>query len=322
MLNIFYQEPDPDRWIKFDRYPRKIIRRLIRGKQRPGGVMMVALQLLKGLDRLGITYRFNDFKYARNHPNELIGVIGKPNLIFENQFKNPILFGAGVFSHPIECPDLFEKYPNVKKILVPGNWMKEMFIPYYGNKVAAWPAGIDTDFWADTSKLEKTVDFLIYFKQFENRDFLNHITTILEQNNKSFNIIEYGKYVPADLVKQTSICKAAIFLSNSETQGFAYQQILSANIPILAYDSAGYWLDPHYFPHKVKYKPISSVPYWSDTCGEKFKNLIEFENKLILFLSKIHSYTPRVFILNNLSLEVCSKKYIEIYRSLAESLEQ
>ena len=48
-LNLFYQEPHADRWVKHDRYPRHIIRRLIRGKQRPGGVQMIALQLMAGL---------------------------------------------------------------------------------------------------------------------------------------------------------------------------------------------------------------------------------------------------------------------------------
>src|SRR6202012_1312204 len=92
LLNIFYEEPDPDRWFKYDRYPRKIIRRIIRGKQRPGGVAMVAINLLKGLDKLGISYRFNDFKYARKHPEEMVCIIGKPHLLFEMKWKNPIIF--------------------------------------------------------------------------------------------------------------------------------------------------------------------------------------------------------------------------------------
>ena len=177
ILNIFYEEPDPDRWFKYDHYPRQIIRRIIRGKATPGGVMMIALELMKGLDRLKISYRFNDYKYARKHPDELVCVIGKPHLIFEKRFKNPILFGAGVFSHPIECPDFFLKYPNVKKILVPGPWMEEMCKPYYGDKVRAWPIGIDTKKWSPKIKNEKlSVDFLIY-------DKMEHFGKI-EFNNK------------------------------------------------------------------------------------------------------------------------------------------
>ena len=152
-LNIFYEEPKNDRWFPYDRYPREIIRRIIRGKARPGGVMMVALELMRGLDKIGVSYRFNDYRYIKSHPNELACVIGKPHLIFEKRIpNNPILFGAGVYSHPIDCPDLFEKYPNVKKFLVPGEWMRQMCEPFYGDKVVAWPVGIDTEKWKPSNK--------------------------------------------------------------------------------------------------------------------------------------------------------------------------
>ena len=67
------------------------------------------------------------------------------HVLFDRKWMNPILFGAGVYSHPIDCPELFIKYPNIKKILVPGQWMKKMFEPYYGNSVVSWPVGIDTE---------------------------------------------------------------------------------------------------------------------------------------------------------------------------------
>mgnify|MGYP003296622018 CR=1 FL=1 len=50
VLNLFYAEPDPDRWLPFDRYPRRLLRRLIRGKPRPGGQTRVFLNLMAGLD--------------------------------------------------------------------------------------------------------------------------------------------------------------------------------------------------------------------------------------------------------------------------------
>ena len=54
-LNLFYEEPDPDRWFLFDRYPRQILRRLVRGKPRPGGQTRVFLNLCAGLDKLSIS---------------------------------------------------------------------------------------------------------------------------------------------------------------------------------------------------------------------------------------------------------------------------
>ena len=42
-----------------------------------------------------------------------------------------------------------------------------------------------------------------------------------------------------------------IFLCEHETQGIAYQQALSRNVPILAWDRGGDWQDPTYYPERV-----------------------------------------------------------------------
>ena len=325
-LNLFYAEPDSDRWIRFDRYPRRLIRTLLRGKEKPGGVMMVALNLMKGLDQLGISYRFNDFAYIQKHPKELACIIGKPQLLFDREWKNPILFGAGIYSHPIECPDLFMKYPNLKHCLVPGDWMVSMFKPYFGNKVSAWPTGIDTEKWVPSEKV-KEFDFLIYNKirwEYNSMEIklIDPIKKVLQKRSLSFQEIRYGKYQPEELQEKLRTSKAVIFLCEHETQGIAYQQILSCNIPILAWDRGGFWQDPYYYPDKVQYQPVSSVPYWDDRCGLKFMNFEDFEEKLVAFLGflKINSFNPRQYILENLSLEICAQKYLDIYHEVSKQL--
>lgn len=323
-INIFYAEPDPDRWFKYDRYPRRIIRRLVRGKQKPGGVMMVALNLMKGLDRIGIPYRFNDYNYIKKHPEEIACIIGKPHLLFEKKWANPIIFGAGIFSHPIECPDIFERYPNLKRLLVPGEWMQQMFEPYYGDKVLSWPTGIDTDKW-QTSEGHKPFDFLIYDKiRWEHDKYLaeliDQVIQTLNDKGITYHQIKYGQYKPDELKNKLSQSKAAIFLCEHETQGLAYQQILSTNTPILAWDRGGYWRDPYYYPAKVKYKPVSSVPYWDQRCGMKFTDADEFENKLDSFIKNLDNFKPRDYILENLTLEICAQKYVDIYLKVKNEL--
>lgn len=323
-INIFYEEPDPDRWVKFDHYPRKWIRRVLRGKIRPGGVMTIALELLKGFDRLNIPYRFNDYEYAKANPKELIGVIGKPHLISERRFKNPILFGAGVFSHPIEFPNFFTEYPNVKKMLVPGDWMREMCDPFYPNKVESWPIGIDTEKWNERIKNGlPDIDFLIYDKVRWDRpiyeaELIDPIKAELEKYGLSYLTIKYGDYSHNDLIYKLRNVKAVIFLCEHETQGIAYQQILATNTPIFAWDRGGYWQDPHYYPQKVKYAPVSSVPYWNDQCGMKFINFQNFKERLIIFVKCLgeNQFAPALYIKDNLTLEICALKYVEIYNSL------
>lgn len=324
-LNLFYQEPDPDRWFKYDRYPRKIIRRLLRGKSRPGGVAMVALNLMRGLDRLEIPYRLNDFKYIRKHPREIACIIGKPHLLFEQKWINPILLGAGVYSHPAECPDLFVNYHNVKKILVPGEWMRRMFEPYYHDKVTGWPVGIETDKWSSDIKMDPKVDFLIYDKVRWEHDkyqaeLIDPICRILDKHSLSYQFIKYGAYQPTELLEKVRYSKSAIFLCEHETQGLAYQQILATNTPILAWNRGGYWQDPYYYP-KIKYAPVSSVPYWDKRCGIKFSGIEEFENKLNEFFRRYGTFNPRAYILENLTLERCAQAYVDIYQSVAAAID-
>lgn len=319
-LNIFYQEPDPDRWFKYDRYPRRIIRRLVRGRQLPGGQKMVFLNLLKGLDRINQPYRVNDFAFARRNPESLACIIGKPNLLFERPWKNPILFGAAVFSHPLDCPDLLERYP-VKKVIVPGKWMQKMFHAYYGDKVIDWPVGIDTRRW-QPSACTKDLDFLIYHKiRWEQSHFesslVEPIISELRKRYLSFQIIRYGSYKPDQLLDLASRSKAAIFLCEHETQGLAYQQLLSMNIPVLAWDRGGYWQDPAYYPHKVQFNDgVSSVPYWDERCGMKFWDLPDFSAQLDNLLSRLPAFQPRSYILENLTLEICARRYLEIVDQL------
>lgn len=137
MLNIFYGEPEGDRWLLFDRYPRRFARRLLKGAPQLGGQKRVFLNLCAGLDRIGVQYRVNDYRSARNNPDELACIIGKAHLLDKIGWKNPILFGAATYSHPIDDPNLFHRLP-VKKVLVPGPWVKQMWQPYWGEAVKAW----------------------------------------------------------------------------------------------------------------------------------------------------------------------------------------
>jgi glycosyltransferase involved in cell wall biosynthesis len=327
-LNIFYKEPDRDRWFPFDRYPRKAIRRVVRGKTAPGGVMMIALELMKGLDRLGVPYRFNNFGYISRHPDELACIIGKPQLLDGRSWKNPVIFGAGVFSHPSDYPDLLVKHPNIRKILVPGPWMKDLFAPFYGPaNVASWPAGIDTERWSPAIKKPfPAIDFLIYDKvrwerpKFE-KALITPLRAILERHGFSMDYIRYGSYTPPELLRKLSNVRAALFLCEHETQGLACQQMLSTGTPLLAWDRGGYWQDPDYFP-RVKVGPVSSVPYWDERCGIKFTGIEAFESCLLQFMERLltEKFSPRSYVMENLSLEVSAKKYLSIFEEVEKNL--
>ena len=104
VLNLFYEEPEGDRWLPFDRYPRRLARRVIRGPRRIGGQERMFLNLCEGLRRIGVKFHCNDYAHIRRHPHELACVVGQPIVLDKMSWRNPILFGAAVFSHRFSLP--------------------------------------------------------------------------------------------------------------------------------------------------------------------------------------------------------------------------
>ena len=316
-LNLFYLEPDPNRWFPGDRYPRRLIRRIVRGPRRPGGQERVFLNLKAGLRQLGVPFRENDFAYARKHPEEPVGIIGKPHVLDIMEWRNPILFGAAVMSHPLADPELLSRRP-IRKILVPGEWMRRMCEPYWGDKVEAWPVGIDTDLWCPTPEVKKEYKFLIYDKvrwehdRYE-KELIEPIRSELRRQSLSFAEIRYGHYKEEDFHSLLKRCRAMIFLCEHETQGIAYQQALSMDIPVLAWDRGGYWQDPEFYPQKVNFSPITSVPYWSELCGLCFENIPAFTETLGQFIKNQtkEKFSPRKYVYENLNLKISAKKYLK-----------
>jgi hypothetical protein len=317
-INLFYEEPDEDRWIIFDRYPRRLIRRAVRGKPRPGGHTRVFINLCLGLDKIGVSYRVNSYQHIVKHPNEVACIIGKPHLLDKIKWLNPILFGTAIFSHPSDDPDLFTRLP-IRKVLVPGEWMRKMCEPFWGKNVLAWPVGIDTDLWKPVTNKDKDIDILLYDKVLWNHDskekeLIEPIKQELLKNKIKFAEIRYRFYQEDQYRDLLARSRTMIFLCEHETQGIAYQQALSCNVPILAWDTGGFWQDPSYFPHHVRFAPVSSVPYWDDRCGIKFSNMDNFASGLELLLNgyKNQSFSPRQYIIENLTLEKCAKEYLKI----------
>jgi glycosyltransferase involved in cell wall biosynthesis len=136
----------------------------------------------------------------------------------------------------------------------------------------------------------------------------------------NYECIRYGSYDHQELTDKLRRCKAVIFLCEHETQGLAYQQILATGTPILAWDRGGYWQDPGYYPEKIKYQPVSSVPYWDKRCGLIFEKIDVFEEQLLSFLTQLNQFDPRSYILENLTLEKCANWYVDIYKKLEKDV--
>lgn len=108
-----------------------------------------------------------------------------------------------------------------------------------------------------------------------------------------------------------------IFLCEHETQGFAYLQALSCGVPILAWDRGGEWKDPSMYPERVRFEPVTAVPYWDQRCGERFPEAKEFPAALTKFESRLEAgeLHPRAYVLENFDLADRASEYVRLVKS-------
>lgn len=323
-LCLYYRiAPERDRWVPGDRLIRPAVRRIVRGRPRPGGVDKVFANLRLGLDRLGIPYVVNlPFKELRD--DDRVGVLGRGRYSLQGYDRpNPIVAGIGLMTHPGEWPTLCEDYP-VARYLQHSQWTMDLYKPYFGERCAVWPVGIDTEAWKPAA-IAKDLDFLLYDKVLWERprqeaQLLQPIRDALSRRNLRFAELRYGSYTEDEYRGLLARSKAMIFLCEHESQGLAYQECLSCDVPILAWDP-GWWLDPGRFQWGTPQVPATSVPYFDSRCGETFRGGEDFEQRLDSFLERLarQEYRPRDYILETLTLERRSAQFLDFFGPRAGS---
>ncbi len=322
MISLYFiKPPEKNRWIKGDKYIRSFIRTLLRGKPRLGGVEKVFINLCKGLDRLGIDYTVNT-PFSQLKPSDKVAILGAGKHCLDGYNRsNKIVAGIGLMTHPSEWPELCNEYPIVK-YLQHSEWVNDIYKPYYGSRCEIWPVGIETDMWKPDSTIEKEFDILIYNKihwHFEemNRVLVQPIKELLNEKNIKFTEVRYGNYHSDEYRKLLLKSKAMIFLSEHESQGIAYQEALSSGVPIFAWDQ-GKLVDENYKIWGDQHRPTSSVPYFDKRCGMKFNNFEGFKSNIDSFICKVNGFdfTPRDYILENLTLEKSAQNFLEIINSV------
>ena len=323
MKPAIYYRRNEDRWIKGDQYVRRIIRRIVRREDRLSGIQKVVYNFKKGLDLLNIEYSFNKPFCLLKDTDIVISFGWEKTALQGYRKKNPIIAAIG-FPYPAEWPDLCEKYP-VKRFLQHSEWVLnyiKLANLYPESIFGLWPAGIDTYEWQPDLTVPKTVDLLVYNKIRWNHEKMDNAIRLpifnkIKKLGLTHKEIIYGYYHPREYKMALAECRAMVFLVEHESQGFACQECLSCNVPIFAWDQ-GLWLDPLRLKYNRPIVPATSVPFFDERCGMKFKHFEEFEKSFPLFLDKVLSnqFSPREYILENLTLEKSAKKMLDIQGSL------
>jgi hypothetical protein len=319
---LFFRRPNPDRWFKGDHVWRAKVRRVVRGADPIGGIESVYVNLIRGLDELGVKYVAN-VAFSELKEDDQVGVIGLGRHVLQGYDRpNPILAGVAVAAHPAEWVTLFEDYP-VAYYVVHCDWVATMYERHYGPRIVKWAVGIDTNNWLPSQQAVKTVDFLVYDKVRWDHDrvhgaMIEPILDSLRRRGLTYEVIRYGSYRPEQFKAALERCRSMLFLCEHETQGLAYQQAMSCDVPILAWDP-GAWLDPWRFRYGEQYVPATSVPFFDHRCGLTFTGVPDFDSRLDEFLRRRTGLAPRTYVLENLTLAGCAQKYLELLGNISKT---
>ena len=176
------------------------------------------------------------------------------------------------------------------------------------------PFGVDTvkfDKYKDISERNK---IFIYFKNRDPND-LNFIKNFLNSKNIECKIFGYNdRYAEEDYLKYLKESLYGIWVGAHESQGFAFQEALSCDVPLLVWNIKS--MNQEYGSNYEDI-PAKTNSYWDDRCGEEFFDTLELEPIYNKFINNLANYKPREFILENLSINVCENKLIDIIKKIS-----
>jgi hypothetical protein len=147
----------------------------------------------------------------------------------KNKIKT-LLAGPNLLTVPSEYNFIiYSKY--IDKILVPSNWVKNIYINYKKNckNISIWFSGVKSCNFKNAYRKK----VLIYLKN--KNIYFDKCINYLIKKKINFKIIKYGFFSQQkyhELLKDTKIL---IYFSITESQGLAMQEAWSMNVPTLVY---------------------------------------------------------------------------------------
>lgn len=174
------------------------------------------------------------------------------------------------------------------------------------------PFGVDTDLFRPSNIDVKKEHVVVYFKRRKPEE-LQYVENILRFYKIPYRVFSYGSYYESEYINYLKGAKYGIWLDAHESQGFALEEALSMNVPLLVWNVRTMSQE-----HGFSYPDVfaTTIPYWDDSCGEVVYNLQDFLRVYAIFLNKLDSYRPREFVIKELSIEACERRFLDLIRDV------
>ena len=267
----------------------------------PGKVVQ---NLKLGLEKNNISY--GDYTLIKD-PNEynvgMLQPINGWNILSTNTIAGPNLFVI-----PSENKNLCKHF---KKFLVPSQWVLDLYRNFSEldhADINIWTVGIDTEKWQSLNRQTEKLKCLVYYKNRSQQDLMI-VRKILQKYNIEFRELHYGNYVESELLNSCTWANFCILLTGTESQGIAYMEILSTNLPCFVFNKPSW-----NYEGKYKSVPATSVPYFDKNCGEIVDNIDLKKFEEFLHNLKQEYYSPRNYVLKKHTVEMSAMNYYSLFK--------
>jgi hypothetical protein len=191
-------------------------------------------------------------------------------------------------------------------------WVSVLYREFCGDRIRMpfIPAffGIDTESIRIVPPPEERKEVLVYVKQ-RNPAHVQRVFSFLERRCIPYKAIHYGSYRDHDFKHALQSTSFVVWVGRHESQGFALQETLASNVPILLWDAETMYEE--YDGHRAIYEGwrqkgiqcVSTVaPAWSPECGIRFTKADELDESFDRMTREYTSMAPRSFVEKTLSL--------------------
>lgn len=182
-----------------------------------------------------------------------------------------------------------------------------------GLQIRAVPFAIDVDKFCPVGEPAPRDDVFIYFKRRHPAE-LDALEQFLSVRGIKYRLFDYvKKYNEEDYLNFLKTrAKFGIWLGSHESQGFALQEALACNIPLLVWNATSMSQE---YGGNLPDIPCTTIPYWDERCGEYFTMFYQLEDIFWRFIKNIENggkYRPREYIMENLTVEKCEARFLDI----------
>lgn len=206
--------------------------------------------------------------------------------------------------------------------LQPSDWAVEAWVRERFDQcpLRSYAFGIDTARWQARERVNKDAPILLYFKDRFPAEY-EQVERELKELGLPFIPIRYGFYKETDYLKALHQCSFIIWLGRQESQGIALQEALASNVPILVLDALSVFdvcAEGYKFPERLRSLRSTSAPYFDERCGQVVDTLDGLGDGIAYMLDHLDEFKPREYVLENLTLEVRAKAFMDLFRELEE----